>query len=99
MTAIDLDTGKRTAILLHAYKSLNPSDRKALSLLLDQPATPARRRELLTVLESSGAIDHAHQWVERLRIEALAAIGDLPLSVENRQAFAQMFALEGFSLV
>lgn len=95
----DLDTGKRTAILLHAYKSLNPSDRKALSLLLDQPATPTRRRELLTVLESSGAIDHAQQWVVRLRNEALAAIGDLPLSLENRQAFAQMFALEGFSLI
>jgi geranylgeranyl diphosphate synthase type I len=95
----DLDTGKRTAILLHAYRALNPCGRKALTLLLDQPATPARRRELLTVLESSGAIDHAQQWVERLRMEALAAIGDLPLSVEKRQAFARLFALEGFSLV
>ena len=95
----DLDTGKRTAILIHAYKSLNSSERDALTRLLDEPPTPDRRRQLLSILETTGAIQHAQKWVEQLRSEALAAIQVLPLAVSGRQAFAQIFALEGFSFV
>ena len=89
----DLDTGKRTALLLHTYRSLSPLGKRTLTGLLEQPATDERRQQMLSLMESTGSIEHAQQWAERLQVEALATAHELPLPAEKRQAIARLVAL------
>jgi len=89
----DIDTGKRTTLLLHTYRNLSPVGKRTLTNLLEQPASADRRRQILTLMESTGSVENAQQWAERLLVEALATAHELPLPVEKRQAIARLVSL------
>src|SRR5207248_397742 len=52
----DLDGGKRTLVLWRAHDRLPDSGRRALVEALDLPPGPARRRRLLDLIDTSGAV-------------------------------------------
>jgi hypothetical protein len=54
------------------------------------PVGADRRRRLLRLIHSSGAIDHALMKVESLRHEAAAALRSAPLTAEQRRGFAAL---------
>lgn len=89
----DIDTGKRTTLLLHTYRNLSPLGKRTLTGLLDQPVSDERRRQILSLMETTGSIEHAQQWAERLLVDALATAHELPLPIEKRQAIARLVSL------
>lgn len=86
----DLDSGKRTPILIHTYRNLSSQGKLNLSRLLNEPPGPNRRRQILSLMESTGSIDHAQKLAERLQVDALELIQHLPTTPEKRQAIARL---------
>jgi geranylgeranyl diphosphate synthase type I len=86
----DLDSGKRTYVLWTAHRLLNAGGRRALDEALGMPVGADRRRRLLRLIHSSGAIDHELMKVESLRHEAAAALRSAPLTAEQRRGFAAL---------
>jgi geranylgeranyl diphosphate synthase type I len=89
----DLDTGKRTPILIHTYRNLSALGKLNLARLLDEPPGPNRRNQILSLMESTGSIEHAQKLSERLMVDSLELIQHLPVCPEKRQAIARLASL------
>jgi geranylgeranyl diphosphate synthase type I len=86
----DLDSGKRTPILIHTYRNLSPLGKLSLIRLLNDPPGPDRRRQIFSLMESTGSVEHAQKLAERLQVESLELIQHLPTCAEKRQAIARL---------
>lgn len=89
----DIDTGKRTPILIHAFQKLSPLGKRTLQGLLDQSAGPEKRRQILSIMHSTGSIERAQKSVEKLQFEALATVQNLPIAPEKKQAIARLASM------
>ena len=83
----DLDAGKRTFVLWSAYKRLDERGKRALVEALDLPVGPDRRRRLLDLIRSSGAVEACRARVESARREAVEVLRDSPLDPAQRRQF------------
>lgn len=89
----DLETGKRTPILIHTFQNLSPAGRRSLSGLLESGSGPEKCKKILALMKSTGALNWAHQMVSRLRFEAISHIQELPVSSAKRQAISNLISL------
>lgn len=83
----DLDAGKRTFVLWSAHQRLPEPGRRELDLALSLPVGPDRRRRLLDLIRSSGAVETCRARVEFARREAVDVLRGSPLDPAQRRQF------------
>ena len=83
----DLDSGKRTFLLLKAYRRLSEAGRRAMDEALAAPVGVERRRRLLALIRASEAVDECRARLKGLRRQAVQAVGAAPLRPDQRRAF------------
>ena len=83
----DLDAGKRTFVLFMAHQKMDERGRRDLDDALEMPVGPDRRRRLLALIRSTGAIEACRARVESVRREAVEVLRDSPLDPAQRRQF------------
>ena len=94
----DLDSGKRTFLLLKAYRRLSEAGRRAMDEALAAPVGVERRRRLLALIRASEAVDECRVRIKGLRRQAVRALGAAPLRPDQRRAYialADLFSRPG----
>ena len=83
----DLDSGKRTFLLLKAYQRLSEAGRRAMDEALAAPVGLERRRRMRALIRASEAVDECRARLQGLRRQAVRALGAAPLRPDQRRAF------------
>jgi geranylgeranyl diphosphate synthase type I len=89
----DLDGGKRTYVLWSAFNRLNDCGRNALNEALRMPVGLERRRQLLSLIHESGAIEACRTRLEGVRAEAIDVLRESPLEPGQRRLFIALTEL------
>lgn len=89
----DLLEGKRTELIAHALKNLEPEKAQMLNNFLEDPATSQRTvNEMQILIESSGARAIIETEIQRLGQQTYQALNELQVSVEVRSGLEQLVA-------
>ncbi len=83
----DLDTGKRTYLLWCAHQRLDISGREALRQSLASPVSPKRRRRLMDLIVTSGALNACRSRLDDIEREAISEIQHADLDEPRRLAY------------
>ncbi len=81
----DIREGKRTAVLLHAYRAADARERALMDGVLgNRRASPEKIARVREILVARGGIAHAKRLAEAHVDAALAVLADLPASPHRR---------------
>ena len=86
----DIREGKRTLLVIHALKEADQPDRDRLeSILTASDVSDDEIREVLTLLQETGSIEHARQTAERLATDARSHLEGLDLDPDVRDSLEE----------
>jgi geranylgeranyl diphosphate synthase type I len=90
-TVSDLTDGKRTLLLVEAWKRADERQRQVLSLVLGNPSADADDVEAARrVLEDTGARARTSQLAQDLAMQARSALTGIPLAARERRFLAAL---------
>ncbi|WZO97382.1 polyprenyl synthetase family protein [Isosphaeraceae bacterium EP7] len=92
----DLDSGKRTYVLMRAYRASTERGRRAIEDALEAPAGVLRRHRLLALIRNSGAIESSRDTLMNLQREAVEALRASSIEPAQRRSFVALMDLFGF---
>jgi geranylgeranyl diphosphate synthase type I len=92
----DLDSGKRTYVLMRAYRASSGRGRRAIEDALGAPAGILKRRRLLGLIRDSGAIEASREKLLAVQREAVEALRATTIDPAQRRSYVALMDLFGF---